>query len=192
MIHVALNDRIPEMTDSEVDILYRALPVWRQEVADKYKHKGSRRESIVAFSLLQQLLREHYDMSSVPPFSFNEHGKPFLPQYPDIHFNISHCKNAVVAVVSDKEVGVDVEAVGRYRDSLANYCMSVDECRQIDDSDDPDLEFTVLWTKKEAVAKLVGTGITDNLKEMLVVYKNINTDTEQNVAKGYVLTIANN
>lgn len=192
MIHLALNDRIQEMSDEEVGMLYHALPGWRREVADKYKHKGSRRECIVAFSLLQQLLREYCGIEDVPPFSFNEHGKPFLSQYPDIHFNISHCKNAVVAALSDEEVGVDVEAIGRYKEQLAAYCMNADECRMMESSDNPDLEFTRLWTMKEAVAKLVGTGITDDIKEMLTKYKDINTNTEQNVAKGYVLTIANN
>lgn len=190
MIHLTLNDRLPKMTDTEVDMLYHALPRWRQAVADKYIHQGSRRESIVAFSLLQQLLRQYYGLRFVPPFSFNEHGKPYLSEYPDIHFNISHCKNAVVAVVSDEEIGVDVEAVGRYKESLADFCMNAEECRRIDDADDPDLEFTILWTKKEAVAKLVGTGITDNIKDMLVIHNDIHTNTEQNVAKGYVLTIA--
>lgn len=192
MIHLALNDNIKQMSDSDVDVLYRALPAWRREVADRYKHKGSRRESIVTFSLLQQLLLEHYGIGVVPPFSFNEHGKPYLSQHPDIHFNISHCAKAVVAVVSDAPVGVDVEAVGRYKESLADYCMNVDECRHLDAADDPDLEFTCLWTQKEAVAKLVGTGITDNIKDMLVIYSDINTNTTREVSKGYVLTVATN
>ena len=45
--------------------------------------------------------------------------------------------------------------------------MSEAEKRQIAVADDPDAEFTLLWTKKEALLKLTGEGITDDLKTVL-------------------------
>ena len=49
----------------------------------------------------------------MPEFSYGEHGKPFLKNYPDWHFNISHCKNAVCCVLSRENVGIDIEEIKR-------------------------------------------------------------------------------
>lgn len=42
-------------------------------------------------------------------FTYTEHGKPYLPDYSDVHFNISHSEKYVVCAVSDKPVGVDIQ-----------------------------------------------------------------------------------
>lgn len=36
-------------------------------------------------------------------------GKPWFPQYPQIHFNLSHTAGAAVCALHDQAVGVDVE-----------------------------------------------------------------------------------
>ena len=52
-------------------------------------------------------------------------------------------------------------------DSLIRYTMNEEERRIIAESDDPVRTFTEYWTKKEAVFKLRGTGITHDLHELL-------------------------
>jgi 4'-phosphopantetheinyl transferase len=64
-------------------------------------------------------------------------------------------------------VGVDVESIGRYRDSVARYAMSDEELVQIQQAERPEVEFTRLWTMKESLLKLTGEGINDNMKEVL-------------------------
>ena len=45
--------------------------------------------------------------------------------------------------------------------------MSEAENRRIVAADDSDTEFTLLWTRKEALLKLTGEGITDDMKTVL-------------------------
>ena len=40
-----------------------------------------------------------------------EHGKPYLQDYPEVHFNLSHAGNRVMCVVSPEPAGCDIEGV---------------------------------------------------------------------------------
>lgn len=104
--------------------------------------------------LLQQLLSEHCDIDTLPAMGVRFGGKPYFPQFPHIHFNLAHCKSAVMAVISDNKVGCDIEDV-LAEDSL-NLLHVVFNQKDIDTilaSDNPPLEMTKLWTCKEALAK---------------------------------------
>ena len=138
----------------------------RREQALQFRHELGRRQCVLSYLLLKRALHEVYDIDENPLFGYGEHGKPFLTNHPDIHFNISHCKDAVACAIDDSPVGIDIESVGRYKDELARYTMNDEEIAKIATAEDPEVVFIELWTKKEAATKLVGTGITDNLKEI--------------------------
>ena len=72
-----------------------------------------------------------------------------------------------MCVLSNKPVGVDIESVHRYSESLARYTMNDEEMKQILQAENPAVQFTKLWTMKEAVLKLSGHGLTDNLKVVM-------------------------
>ena len=91
-------------------------------------------------------------------------------------FSISHCKDAIAVVVSDREVGIDVESRHRHTtDSLVESVMNENEQYYIASRPEQDTAFIELWTKKEAVLKQRGTGITDHLKNVLTGNEHIET-----------------
>lgn len=92
-------------------------------------------------------------------FAYTEHRKPYLPDFPDVHFNISHSGKYVVCAVSDKPVGIDIQKIGEYNSDVAKRVCNEKELKQIEISSDSASEFTKLWTQKEAVLKMYGTGI---------------------------------
>ncbi len=97
----------------------------------------------------------------------NRWGKPCLRDYPDIEFNISHCKGLVGCVVSDVPVGIDVERVRPFSRHAARHTCSRAELDDIDHSDDPDRRFFIYWTLKESCAKAMGTGLSYPLKDII-------------------------
>ena len=139
----------------------------RREQALKFKHEQGQRLCVLAYQLLKQGLREEYGITENPLFEYNEHGKPSIVGHPDIFFNLSHCKEAAACVVSDRPVGIDVESIREYKESLARYTMSDTELEQILSAEHPDVAFIRLWTMKEATLKLIGTGISNDLKTVL-------------------------
>ena len=161
----------------------------RREQALQFRHELGQRQCVLSYLLLKRALHEVYDIDENPLFDYGEHGKPFLTNHPDIHFNISHCKDAVACAIDDSPVGIDIESVGRYKDELARYTMNDEEIATIAAAEDPEVVFIELWTKKEAATKLVGTGITDNLKEILTRAECVIGTTVSNDRK-YVWSVA--
>jgi 4'-phosphopantetheinyl transferase len=90
----------------------------------------------------------------------NEFGKPYLANYPDFHFNISHTKDAVVVIFSLTSVGVDIERVNQADMRIARRFFTGDECKYIEDSLDKDAAFYDVWTRKEAYIKCLGKGLS--------------------------------
>ena len=91
-------------------------------------------------------------------------------------------------VVSDEPVGVDVESFRSFSDSLLDKTMNDSEKAEILSSENPEETFAAFWTRKEAVFKLIGTGITDNLHGILT--DKTKTDTTINREKGYAISVA--
>lgn len=159
----------------------------RREKALRFKHEQGRRECVAAYLLLKRALREEYGIDENPILAEREGGKPYIVGREDIHFNLSHCREAVVCVVSNEEVGIDVERIRPYNDNLARYVLNDEEYDKVRLSDNPALEFTKFWTKKESLLKLTGEGIRDDLKQALVGTK-AHFETHENLEKGYVYT----
>lgn len=191
-MNIYLNDDIERMDEEQTMALINTLPEWRRQRALRFKHLAGRRECAVAYSLLCQALREVYGIHEAPHFDVGEHGKPTLRDYPHIHFNMSHCQKAVICVISDAPIGVDIERVRKQNASLTDYTMNEEEIEQIEASDQPEMMFTRLWTAKEAVLKLQGTGIQDTLKDSLklALEQGITVTTYENNDKGYAYSIA--
>lgn len=153
--------------DFDLEAALGEISAQRREQALKFKHELGQRLCVLAYQLLKQGLREEYGITDNPVFEYNEHGKPSIVGHPEIFFNLSHCKEAVVCVVSDQPVGVDVESIREYRESLVRYTMNDEEVREIESAVDPTRAFIRYWTMKEATMKLIGTGISNDMKTVI-------------------------
>jgi len=158
----------------------------RREQALKFKHEQGQRLCVLAYQLLKEGLRQEYGITDNPIFDYNEHGKPSIVGHPEIFFNVSHCKEAAICVISDKPVGVDVECIREFKDSLINYIMNDAERTEIAASATPEATFIRFWTMKEATAKLVGTGITHDVKSLINSTKYKYTTVER---QRYIYTV---
>lgn len=143
------------------------FPKWRKEKMLRYKHLKGQIQCGLGYILLIHALREEGVFKEMPEFSYNEHDKPFLKNYPGWYFNISHSKTAVCCVLSRKEMGIDIEEVGEYKESLAAYICNDKELESLHDSENKADDFYKLWTRKEAIFKMIGSGITNDIKDIL-------------------------
>ena len=180
-----LNDDIGSL---DLDKALGQLSAQRREQALKFKHELGQRLCAAAYLLLCEGLRTEYGISELPILNYEEDGKPTLVNHPDIHFNLSHCKSAVVCALSSHPIGVDVEQIRRYNESLVRYTMNEQEIKMIEASDRPDVTFIRLWTMKEAKLKRLGTGIRKDMKDVLSPDDRFLTLV--NTEKGYVISVS--
>ena len=174
---ILIDEQIQEYTPEEIARWTDELPEWRRKQVLAYKNDMGRRQSLLAYRLLCQGLREEYGIMEQPTFVYNEHGKPYIiikneklkiKNVEGLHFSLSHCKEGVCCAISDRPVGIDIESASRkISDSVIRYSMNEGEQALIRESDDPQRTFLRLWTQKEAVLKRLGTGIRDDMRDIL-------------------------
>ncbi len=166
--HFFINDNL-----SDFD-LEEALPLLDQHRRDetlRYKNHTLQVQCAASWILLKDAMKHIFGIDDMPQIAFGKHGKPFFPELPNIHFNLSHCKNAVACAVSSHEVGIDIESVRHpLNDQLAQYVLTDTELVQVMSAKQPELVFTQFWTLKESIVKLTGNGIADDVKTVLERY----------------------
>lgn len=181
---IYLND---DIAGFDFDAALPLLSEQRREQALKFKYVLGRKTCAMAYLLLCEGLQKEYGLTERPVFEYGEHGKPAIVGHPEICFNMSHCREAALCVLSDRPVGVDVESIRRYSESLARYTMNDREMQLILKARRPEVEFTRLWTLKEAVVKRSGEGIRNDMKHVLDGLKD--AKTQINEKKSYVFSI---
>ena len=184
-MHVFLSE---EIWDFDLAAALKEISGQRREQALKFKYELGQRLCVLAYQLLKRGLKEVYGIEENPEFIYNEYGKPSIAGHLEIFFNLSHCKEAAICAISDRPVGVDVESVRSFNDSLMHYTMNEDEIREIEAAEDSAAAFIRLWTKKEAALKLEGTGISKDMKQVLH-QKELDFETFIDFQRRYVYSV---
>ena len=184
---VSIFDDMSQVTEAEVQRLLPLVDAQRREEALRYKHVFGQFACLKSWLMLKELFKP-LGINDLK-MDFNEHGKPFLTHYPNIHFNLSHCKNGIAVVVDFVPVGIDIESFRKDNIALLRKTMNPAEAEWISTSPDPVETFTQFWTKKEAVVKLRGTGIIDDLYPVLDG-EGYRLETHVNREKRYAWSVA--
>ena len=98
-------------------------------------------------------------------FLKNPYGKPYIYDT-SLNFNISHSGNTVVCIFSKQAIGIDIEEVKEIEYTLFDNVFSKVEMEQIQKQGL--LKFYEYWTKKEAVIKAIGKGMSIPLEEIKI------------------------
>ena len=188
-----LFDDMTQCTEQEVARLLPLVSDQRRQQALAYKHLFGQFCCLKSYELLMQLLVSSglwTPDTGFPTFFYNEHGAPCLVHGPC--FSISHCKHGIAVAVSEKPIGIDIEHIRTAKPELVERTMNEQEQNEIRTASSPDIAFTRLWTQKEAVLKMQGTGILsiDGMKNTLVAIEHIDLQTKVNIAKQYAYTLA--
>lgn len=114
----------------------------------------------------------------------SKNGKPYL-ENSNIFYNISHKNKMVGLIISDSEVGLDIEYVDTEnikRKSTLKYFFTEKERESITNNE----ELLTLWTKKESYIKLNGGMLRDAI-ELDINNTNVIYDTFK--LDNYIITI---
>lgn len=147
----------------------------RKRKIDAFKFIDDKKRCALAELLLRQGLDVLGLDSNNIQYRYNKNGKPYLDGN-DLFFNISHSKDYVVCIISNEEVGIDIQKIGDINLEIANRCFlkkESDRIKKLDNHIDKLEQFYRLWTLKEAYIKALGVGMECKLDSFDVFDTNI-------------------
>jgi 4'-phosphopantetheinyl transferase len=139
------------------------------ERASRYYHQKDKDRFIISRGILRHLLGKYSDrLPANLRFDTGSNKKPFLKNDNDngLYFNVTHSGNWILIAIADRETGIDMEKINpdfNYEE-IVELIFTHPEIQHIRDSAPPPGSFYKLWTRKEALAKALGLGLTDDLK----------------------------
>ncbi|MDE6203846.1 MAG: 4'-phosphopantetheinyl transferase superfamily protein, partial [Lachnospiraceae bacterium] len=160
----------------------------RQKRIAGMKDEKSRMHSLMAGSLLYYVLCERLGVpvGKTGPFSvaYGQGGKPYLTEYPDIHYSLSHSGEYVCCALGDIPVGVDIQKVTEFRKGIAGRFFTMEDNRRLDlcrGREKKELFFR-MWSIKESYVKLTGKGLSGGLSGFEIDWNRGRVLEEGNVA----------
>jgi len=166
---------LPSM-NQDLEKLWNPLSNQEKTQAEKFINKPLRDRYVMSHGLLRYLLS--FYVGSKPheiEYSVNQFGKPFLKEESSrVQFNMSHSKDYAAYIMAlDCQVGIDIE----WKDKTINFeeisdlVLSPAETNNFNKLD-PEGKFHTfydIWTKKEAIVKAIGEGLSYPLKTIEIM-----------------------
>lgn len=160
--------------DVHYQAYWRVLDVAEQTQAGKIKNALLHKRYVEIHGRLRKLLAQ--TLNQAPEkirVKKAEHGKPYLADYPELAFNLSHSADRVIIAVGRLcQLGVDIEICKQrinlsglvdkcFADEEAAYWKKLPETQKYQ-------EFYRFWTRKEAFVKATGRGIALGLNKCVI------------------------
>ncbi|MCI6859132.1 MAG: 4'-phosphopantetheinyl transferase superfamily protein [Eubacterium sp.] len=135
------------------------LPVERWDRTLRPVKKEDRIVEMAAWLLLAFALKREGIRNIPGNYSYGPHGKP---EREEICFNIAHSGSVIFCVISEKEVGCDIEKIRPVNRKIANRFFSERETEALESCAGREKEelFTRLWMMRESYAKKTGEGLS--------------------------------
>lgn len=155
--------------DTEDAELYKSLSKKRLEKVLKIKNESAKKQSVGAELLLNKAVSEENGAKVPVRWECGKFGKPYLVDYPNLHINLAHSKDYAVCAVSDTEIGVDIQYMRDFNESVMRRCFTAEETEYVRSAADVRSAFYNFWVRKESFAKAVGRGLLLPLNEISVI-----------------------
>lgn len=155
--------------------LANTLSIEEKKRAERFHFVHDRRRFIVGRGVLRTLLANYLKIAPDDvQFCYGSNGKPFIKSFYNkdkLQFNLSHSENyALFAFARDREIGIDIEYVHFFSEmeKIAKQFFSTNEFFALQSlpNGEKKTAFFTFWTRKEALAKAVGMGLSHDLNKI--------------------------
>lgn len=200
---------LPKFLNQKINF-YQTLSRQEQNQADQFATKDLKEKYIISHGILRHLLS--VALQKKPEeilYKFNPFGKPMLLDlnHSNIKFNMSHSKDFAAYIISkEQDVGIDIEWQDPlirlkefYESILTNTEIELLQNSNFNRQEKVNLFFD-MWTKKEALVKTLGKGLsysvktidTSNINQQYHIMngQNLYCRKISNIVKGYSCAFA--
>ncbi len=167
-------------------LLSYAVNTWKERMKDSFVQTD-------AEQVMNYLTEENKQTAVIiPETKAGAHGKPYLKNVQDVFFNLSHSGEYVVCVMSDCEIGVDIQQYRKnIKEGLLNKVLHESEknLHQACTKEEKEACFYRIWAAKEAYAKYTGEGLSVDFRLLLTDFKEgIILDTRTGIKNNLYIT----
>lgn len=171
----------------------------------KYKNPKDRNKRALSRGILKELSASYLKTApKVLNYGAGKFGKPFIADTGNyLQFNISHCTDYILLAFSfdAHAIGIDIEENNLqfdYLDIADLYFSNLE--KQSLNCQFPSNQFFKIWTRKEAMTKALGIGLSDELIQIDVLKNEIYLEHHQfqkcflktyNFEEQYIFSLAN-
>lgn len=151
------------LTLNELGVLLKLVSIERRNRIEKYRFMKDKVHSLFAEIILRYALWVQYGIGdNCIEFRYSQYGKPYLADYPNIYFNLSHSGNWVLCGVGGVSLGIDVEFMRENDLSIADkICTGEERYFIMGQPLEKRIEtFYQIWTLKESYVKNIGRGFS--------------------------------
>lgn len=164
--------KISDISEEMLSELCLLIDSEKKSKVEKFVNKKDKIRTLIGEILIRTIIIENLNIDNkYINFNKNQYGKPYLKEYPNFNFNISHSGDYVLCAVDDKAIGVDVEeeksieyeeiAKSFFTTKEFDYIVNGDLKSQLD-------RFYEIWTLKESYIKCCGQGLSIPLKSFSI------------------------
>ena len=160
-----------EANGPEFARLCAALSSRRQKKIEAFRFQSGKALSLGAGLLLDYGLFQYGLREREVAIAYGADEKPYLRDFPEIHFNLSHSGTLAMAVFADRETGCDVEQVKTPDMRVARRFFAPEEVKVLEEADGEagrSKFFYRFWTLKESFLKVTGSGLRMPLDEFCI------------------------
>lgn len=156
---------------------FENLSLDEQAQAKRFVFPIHQKRFVASHFALRNLLSRIIDVSPQEVhFILSEHGKPYLENHPNIGFNLSHSEEvAVIGLQKNARIGIDIEKIQlQFNLKLVHRFFSQEEINEFNEipTDQQLSAFFRFWSRKEAIIKALGTGLSFPLNQFTTSLKN--------------------
>jgi 4'-phosphopantetheinyl transferase len=158
--------RITTDRPCELAELWKTLAADEQAKADRFRFDRDRRRAIVRRAAMRQILATYVGCRAGElNFAYERQGKPALAEeFSDsaVQFNLSFSGELALCAVGRAPLGIDVEFERQVENAalVAKHFFTSAEIAWQDSADEPNRVFLHHWTRKEALIKATGSGLS--------------------------------
>ena len=144
-----------------IKLFYMEVSQAQEELVKKVY--GTRAMSVLAGELAARVATAELGLDGQLTLSHKESGEPYFEHAQNLKVSISHSGNLICVALSDAAVGIDVELLKDYRENVLDRAYNAFEKKYVcacENREDKNRAFFEIWTKKEALAKSMGEGLS--------------------------------
>lgn len=152
-----------DLKSYEYDDLFNLISFKKRSRVIQYRFFKDAQRAILSEIIIRLLIHKVLNIPNDKiHFNANIYGKPFLENYDEFHFNISHTDHYVVCVLGKSPVGIDIEAILPIDLRIMNRFFSNEETQFVLGHPNKErlVAFYNIWTMKESYVKYIGKGLS--------------------------------